>query len=807
MITLLKKELNTFFASVTGYLVIAVFLISTSMFLWVIPGGSNLIDGQRSSLKAFFELAPWLYLFLIPAITMKMFAEEKRLGTIEILYTRPISTSGVIIAKYLASLVLVVISLLPTLLYFFSVYRLGNPVGNIDTGATWGSYLGLLFLASSYIAIGLFASSITTNQAISFLTAVVLSYVCFLGFDYAAGMNMASGMKNILYALGINDHYLSLSRGVIDSRDFFYFIISTLIILSLTSVVLSRRKISRYLNIKTIGLVLAVLVVSTILVSKRLFRIDLTAEKRYSLSDISKEIIKNQKETIKIEIYLTGKLPSGMKDFQESIIEKIEDFNSYSPKRIFYHEFDVYEVADTKERNELINGLIEAGIQPINLEHKTTEGLSTRQIFPGLIMQSGNKAITLNLLRNNQVLSGDENIGQSIELLEFEFARAIRYLQNDKRKQISFLRGHGEADEYETGDIRYNLRSNYEVKNIQSSDLLDYDKTEILIIADPQERFSEEDKLSIDQFIMNGGKTLWCIDPVYSSIDSLTKGLTTIAFERDLNLRDQLFKYGVRLNSDLIQDAVCMQYPINTAPPGQPSNFVPAPFYYSPLATPNQQSSLSKNLNNIFLEFPGSLEKVGENERLKGSYILTTSPYGRSVTTPVKVSLLSATAPPDKQLFNIPNIPFGIQLEGKFESVFKNRMTQQMGINPSELITESKETKMVVISDGGIIKNKVRIRNGSPQILPLGYDQFSGQTFGNRDFIMNCIDYLSDDTGIMQLRSRTLKLRMLDKVKLREEKEKWQVINIILPLLVFLVFGITFNYLRKKKYSKKVKSC
>lgn len=803
MITLLKKELNSFLASLTGYLVIVIFLLATGLFLWIIPGDSNLIDGQRSSLKTFFEIAPWLYLFLIPAITMRMFAEEKKTGTIEILFTRPVSLNGIIMAKYLASFILVIISLLPTLIYFFSIYKLGNPQGNIDTGATWGSYIGLLFLASAYIAIGLFSSAMTSNQVVSFLTAVVLSYLCYLGFEYTAELSLPSGIKNILISIGINDHYISLSRGVIDSRDIFYFILLSVIFLFLSHVILSRQRIKKHILYKPLAIIITATIISSLLISYRIFRIDLTSEKRYSLSEISKKTIKDFKQPINIEIYLTGNLPAGMNDFRKSIIEKIEDFNSYSPSRIFYHEFDIYETGNEKERDEIINNLIESGIQPINLEHKTTEGLSTKQIFPGAIIQSGNKAITLNLLRNNPNLSGEENLGQSTELLEFEFLRALKYLKQKDKKKIAFLKGHGEADENETGDIRYYLKSNYEVEEIFSDDLFSKEDIDVLVIADPQEKFSESDKLAIDQYIMSGGKTLWCIDPVFASIDSLSKGYSTIAFERDLNLRDQLFRYGVRLNADLVQDAFCMQYPVNTAPPGQPTKFMPAPFYFSPVAVPDQGNPVSRNINNISLEFPGSLDIVGEDGDRKSKVILSTSPYGRSVTTPVEVSLQSATTPPDKRYFNKPNIPIGVIIEGRLESVFQNRMTKQLGFDESDLIKTCENSKMIVISDGGIIKNKVRIRNGRNQILPLGYDQFSGQTFGNRDFIINCIDYLADDFGIMELRSRTLKLRILDKVKIREEKIKWQILNVLIPIIIIILSGIVYNILRKRKYSTK----
>jgi ABC-2 type transport system permease protein len=796
MFSLFKKELNTFFGSITGYLVIAIFLLTTSLFLWIIPGNFNLIDGQQSSLKGFFELAPWLYLFLIPAITMRMFAEEKKSGTIEMLLTRPITKWGIITAKYLASLALVAISLVPTLLYFWSVSRLGNPVGNIDTGATWGSFIGLLFLASVYIAIGLFASATTSNQVIAFLISIILSYIFFLGFGFIAYTSVPPAIQTFFLSIGINEHYLSISRGVVDSRDIAYFLLISLFFLFLIGLTLQKRKFSKQNLITGV----TILLLSFLLVSVRLVRIDLTEGKRYSLSQVSKEILKNQDNVVSIEVYLTGDLPAGMKNFQEEILDKIEDFNAYSSKRIFSRLFDVYEITPEKERNKYINDLIEAGLQPVNLGHKTTEGLSTKQIFPGAVVRSGEKIIVLNLLKNNPMLTAEENLQQSVEMLEYEFISAIRQLQVEIKPQVTFLQGHDEASEYETADIRYSLSEKYRIKTKSASELTGNDSTSILIIADPTSKFSEADKLSIDQFIMKGGRLLWCIDPVLASIDSLSNG-PTIAFERDLNLRDQLFRYGVRLNADLLQDAVCMEYPVNTAPQGQPTNFVPAPFYYSPLATTVATSIISRNINNVMVEFPSSLEAVGDATDRKMSVVLSTSPYARSIQTPVEVSLRSATTPPDQRYFNQSNLPIGMLIEGKFSSVFQNRITTQFGVINSNLKKESEPTKMIVIADGGIIKNKVRVRNGKAQVQPMGYDQYSGQTFGNRDFIVNCVDYLADDSGIMQLRSRVVKMRLLDKVKLRDEKLKWQLINTALPLVFFLVFGVAFGVLRKRRYS------
>lgn len=800
MNSLFRKELNTFFGSITGYLVIAIFLLTTSLFLWVFPGVNNVIEGQNASLKSFFDLAPWLYLFLIPAITMRMFAEEKRMGTMEMLITRPITSWQIVVAKYLAAMLLVLISILPTLLYFYSVYKLGNPVGNIDTGATWGSYLGLFMLASVYISIGLFASSITTNQVISFLVAIVLAFIAYTGFDFIAAAGLPLAIQNILILFGIQEHYLSISRGVIDSRDIMYFFAASLLFLAFTQQQISIAKLFKQLKIKKI-LILTTLAIFVVLgIHQRVFRIDLTAEKRYSLNTITKQLLQKQKHPISVELYLNGKLPAGLNDFRNAIIEKTEDLNAYSSQRIFIKAVDIYKIEDNKKRNKTIENLINAGIEPINLGHKTTEGLSTKQIFPGVILKSNNKILTINLLNNNSMLSAEENIKQSVELLEYEFARALKKLQQNEKLRIAFLDKPGNASIYETSDLRFALSENYEVGDIKAAGLSASDSVHTLIVAAPTQKFTEEEKIQIDQFAMNGGRILWCIDPVYVSIDSLSKGFSTLAFEKGLNLRDQLFRYGIRINPDILQDAFCLEYPINTAPHGQAAKFTPAPFYYSPLALPNPNHQLSRNLNNVMLEFASSIDPVAQNNT-NITPILATSPYARSVNTPAEVSLYTATNPPDKRLFNQPNIPIGMLIEGDFESAFKNRITSNL--NFENIKEQCTNNKMIVIADGDIIKNDVRNRNGNVQIQPLGYDKYSEQIFGNKDFLVNCINYLTDDQGIMSIRSNVIKMRLLDKVKIRDQKIYWQIINTMSPIAFFVLFAIVFSILRKRKYCKK----
>jgi len=242
MFTLYKKEIRSFFSSLTGYIVIIVFLLANSLFLWIFPGEFNVLDGGYANIDALFIISPWIFLFLVPAITMRFFAEEKRSGTLEFLLTQPLSDLQIILAKYFAGLTLVLFSILPSLIYFLSVYLLGSPVGNIDIGGTWGSYIGLFFLSAVYVSIGLFASSVTENQIISFIIAIIISFFLFIGFESISNLEFLRDLGNFIINLGIYEHYRAMSRGVIDLRDIIYFISAISIFTLFTKIVLESRK-------------------------------------------------------------------------------------------------------------------------------------------------------------------------------------------------------------------------------------------------------------------------------------------------------------------------------------------------------------------------------------------------------------------------------------------------------------------------------------------------------------------------------------------------------------------------------------
>lgn len=802
MYSLFKKEIKAFLGSLIGYLAILVFLLVTGLFLWVFPGIYNIPENGYATLNGLFELAPWLYLFLIPAITMRFFADEKRSGTIEILLTRPISDFKLVFAKFLAGLLLVAISLLPTLIYFLSVYLLGNPVGNIDAGATWGSFIGLFFLAAIYIAIGIFASSLTDNQIVSFIFAMLLSFVFYLGFDFIATSGIPYILEQLFSWFSINNHYRSISRGVIDLRDFIYFAGITFIFLLLTVGTIRSKKWRRKKFTVRFSVTFVFLMFIFWLSGNFLYRIDLTSDNRYSLSNVSTEIVTGFEHPVEIEFYLEGELEPGLRKLQQEVFEKVAVLNAYSDKNIRIYVRDPYRISNPEKREEFIEELIQKGINPTSFRQKTEQGVATKLIFPGAIIRYNGRETAVNFLKYNPDFGHEANFNHSIESVEFELVNAFQKLLREQKSTIAFLEGHGELDQYQVYDFASSLADDFNVTRITADLLVNPETIDILIVADPVEPFEEKDKFLIDQYVMNGGKIIWLIDPVQVSLDSLSKGFMTFAFPRDLNLNDQLFRYGIRLNHVLLQDVECAQLRVNTAPQGQPPQFTLHPWYYSPLLVPNDEHPLSRNLNRVLGEFVSSVDLVEGNPEVEKSIILTTSPYTRSVEAPSTVSLQNINNPPARELFDESFIPVGVLLEGSFSSVFQNRLVEPLGFSSASVLTESPYTKIVVIADGGIIENKVDHSTTPPRIQELGFDRVSGQTFGNKEFMLNTVYYLNDDRGIMHLRNRTQKMRLLDKVRLREEKAMWQWLNVVVPPLIIVVFGLSYNFYRRRRFAR-----
>jgi ABC-2 type transport system permease protein len=533
-------------------------------------------------------------------------------------------------------------------------------------------------------------------------------------------------------------------------------------------------------------------------------RFDLTEDKRYTLSIPTKKVLSGIKNDIYIQVYLDGEIPIPLKRLKRSVSEMLDEFRIASGRKIDYEFINPSEGTDKKQRDNQYQTLINKGLNPINIKAADGEGGSTQKIiFPGMIVNYNGIEVPVNILKNNQSIPYEQNILHSVESLEYEMIQTIATLSSDTIYKVAFIEGHNEIPEIETADLTINLAKFFTVdRGIISGKPGILDKYAAVIIAGPEKEFNESDKLVLDQYIMNGGKVLWLFDEVTVNSDSLVYG-QTVGLYRPLNIEDQLFRYGVRVNPSIVQDLECMLIRLKVMNGDTRQQVIPVPWVYYPKLNPSANHPITRNLNKVKGEFVNYIDTVGLDPAIKKTILLTTSNFSRTLSPPLVISLKEAELTPDEKDFNKSNLPVAVLLEGVFTSVFKNRMTGNLtDVKDFKVKTESKNTKMVVISDADIIKNEVRRVGLEETPYPLGLDKYTGEVFGNRDFLINCLNYMIDDNGIMALRSRELKLRLLNSQKIKSEKLKWQIINTIGPVLIVMIAGLLYNFFRKRNYTK-----
>lgn len=578
----------------------------------------------------------------------------------------------------------------------------------------------------------------------------------------------------------------------------------------------NNKRNSRLNNITQLLLGLAIIALLNVIGSFVFTRIDLTSEKRYSLSDATKEMLGTINDIVYFRVYLEGEFPAGFKRLARETREMLNEFRAYN-RNIEYEFINPSESPDNTERNKIYAQLVEKGLSPTDLRVKTKDGTSTQLIFPGALVSFNGREMPVQLLSSQRAATPDEILNNSIQNLEFSLSDAIRKLVTNAKPKVAFIEGHGELGAKETADATVALSDYYVVERVTIGEKLNSltersqtdttnprstNKYEALIIAKPQKPFSEKDKFIIDQFIMRGGKVLWLIDPVFASMDSLQVEAETMGVSLDLNLGDMFFKYGFKLNNDLVLDMNAMMIPVKAGQMGNQPKFEYYPWFYFPILTPNSDNPIVKNLNASKTEFVSSIDFVNSSADLDKTVLLTSSEKSRKVNVPAMISLNFLGQKPDERLYSKKFIPVAALIEGKFESLFANRIPPE--IQEDKLIgflPGSRETKMIVIADGDIIKNQMQLSKGNYYPLPLGYDQYTKQQFGNRELILNAMNYLTDDSGLISIRSREVKLRMLDRSRIDEERTYWQFLNTVIPVLLVIAFGVVQAVLRKRRYS------
>jgi ABC-2 type transport system permease protein len=793
VLSILKKEITSYLSSLVAYVTIGVFLLVLGLFLWVFPA-SSILDYGYAGLDSLFSTAPYLFMFLIPAITMRSLAEERREGTFELLLTRPLSDLQIVLGKYFACLTIVLFALLPTLVYYYSVYSLGAPQGNVDTGGVIGSYIGLFLLGAGFCAIGLFASSISKNQIIAFTIAVFLCFFFYSGFD-SLGQLLSlqnAGLEN----LGITQHYESVSRGVLDTRDLVYFITLTglFICLTLLMLLLQRQKSIRNPTLlRALGVLLLLSVISSITFT----RFDFTKEKRFTVMD-------SLKGHVRVIVYLQGDgFPPNMKRLQRATRDMLSDLQAYSHDKLEFDFVDpissIKKMPESEQKAEY-DSLQVRGIVGQPYSTKTDNGVTQMLIFPEALIQFNGMDIPVSLLQSRIGLPEEEVYNNSIQNLEYAFSSAIKKITSGGRPIIAFTEGDHELNDRQLNDAMKSLSEGFQIAriNLKTVPFSVLTRVKLLVIAKPDTAFTELEKFKIDQYVMRGGKVFWAIDQVNAELDTMrAHGNDQMSFPKHLELDDQLFTYGVRINYDLIADLNCAQIPIVTGNVGGQPQIQMVPWLYYPIFMPLSKNPIVKNLDGIKSEFVSSIDTIAVKD-VKKTILLASSPYNKKLSAPHIISLRAIEQEPNPKEFQNPPKTVAVLLAGKFKSDFLDRPIPEGLKEQVQPLAESKPTKMIVISDGDILKNDIS-PEGAPQAL--GYDHYMRQNFGNKNLLLNIADYMIDDSGLIALRAKEVQIRLLDRARLRNEKLYWQLLNNIVPLALLLTFAIFQHYIRKRKYA------
>lgn len=533
------------------------------------------------------------------------------------------------------------------------------------------------------------------------------------------------------------------------------------------------------------------------------FRVDMSDDKRYSLSDATKSMLREMQEPLTLKLYLTGDLDANMMRLGRAAEDMAYEMDLVAARRIYVEKIDPNDADDEATRYACYERMEARGLRGMTTTRRGRGGRITEQIiFPWAELCGSRDTIAICLMQPAARSTGEMTVNSSIEDLEFLYIDAIRLLNRREVMKVAFIDGHNELPEELVYDASDALSRYFQVdRGVLGNDASVLDGYSAIIVAKPADKYSETDKYIIDRYIMRGGRVLWMLDGAQTSGGMLSDNGITPLVALDVNLGDQLFRYGVRITPTVVEDMQCAYMPVNVSRPGETPRFEPIPWFFTPLLQVSPYHPITKNVSTVRADFASGIEIVGDTAGIRKELLLTTGNASRVHFAPSQIDVAAAVQVEPSEYFNTAFIPVAVALEGRFQSVYKHRLVPEGIVNAGAPITESVETRMVVVADGDIIRNDLEQHAEGLMVLPLGYDRLTRQTYGNRDFIVNTMLYLTDNDGIMQLRKKSVALRLLNRAKVDVYRTQVVLLNTLLPLLVLTLFGVIYNLVRRRKYA------
>ena len=794
MWSIAKKELRFYFSQPSGYLVLGSYFVINTLLLWFFDSPYNVMNSGFGDLSPFFDFSPLLFLFLIPALAMRSFSEEKATGTYELLLTKPLTSLEIFTGKFLGALIVLWFALLPTVLNGIAVHFLLEPNADLDWGILFTSYLALLLLGIQFIGFSICSSLLTKRQLTSFLVAGLVCFSQFFLWDYLASFTTNVKLFYFVEYLGIKSHYTSLSRGLVKLEDLIYLIGGIGVLFFLGSLLIKDERPTLKILKKTAPIL--ILVLTTMFGSQRfLVQFDLTHDQRYSISKTALDQLRLLKDhPIRIDVFLEGNLPTPYLRFRNELDALLNQMRYHNKNIIIqYNNPFEFEQSDT-----IVQEMQQYGMPPEIVFENKNGTRSEQLIFPWMIINYGERSERVALLQKQLGDTENQKIIRSLQQLEHQIMDGIHKVGVQEKKNIAVLSSHSTSENLKLTDLLQSLKPYYnlaafDLKNPEiapSKSLENLKRFELLLISNPSEPFTQTEKLVLDQYGLQGGKLLWLVNGMGINRDSLFNQATkTYALPLELNLDDYFFNKGLRIQKSLIQDLYCA--PIVLAS-GNNNNtqYLPYPWVYYPLTEP-EETTIGKDLGPIWSQFASPLEPLPSN--LKKTLLLQSSAFTNTPPVPTLVTLEQATEKIKPSTFDEPSKHMGYLIKGTQSSLFKNRIKP---FNPKEVIEEG-TVELIVFSDGNLAENQTE--KGTP--LALGFDKWTNNFYANKRLLMNSIHYLMANFERLKLRQKAWNIPLLDSNKMERNASFWKVILLVLPCLIILLLGWTNQWLRSKHFS------